>query len=106
MENKTTEVVDFFVFLGSIIYKNGRSDNEIIRRMCKYALKRMDKILKDKDISIISYKENYRIRFFTVFLYGSKSQTVRKENRCLKPFNDEPAQTRHGAVLRVRPNPT
>lgn len=67
-----------------VIHKNGRSDNEITRRiMGKDSMKRLDKIMKDKDISILTEKRIKQSMVFPNILqaYGSKSWTVREENK-------------------------
>lgn len=77
------EVTDNFVYLGSNISNNGSCEPEIRRRigMAKGAMSQLDKIWKDKNISMNTKSNLVRTLVFSIFIYGAETWTIKKADR-------------------------
>jgi hypothetical protein len=76
------EVTDCYIFLGSMISRDGSDSKEINRRlsMGRAAIK-LDKILKDSDIRKGTKIKIAETLVFPAVTYGSESWMVRKRDR-------------------------
>ena len=83
VNNEEIEVVDKFVYLGSMIEKNGDCGIEIRRRttLGKVAMIGLDKIWKSRDISKSMKTKLIKTMIFPVALYGSETWTMHKKDR-------------------------
>ena len=83
INNEPIEVVDTFSFLGSMISNTGYCEQEIRRRIAlgKSAMKKLDKIWKDRGISKETKKKLVKVLVFPVAMYGSETWTIRKADR-------------------------
>jgi hypothetical protein len=77
------ELTDCYIFLGSIISRDGSDSKEINRRLTmeRVAIAKLDKILKDSDITKGTKIKIVETLVFPVVTYGSESWTVRKRDR-------------------------
>ena len=74
-------MVTSFTFLGSVIEREGKSDMEIKRRVTigKTAMNGMEKIWKDKHVSIDTKKRLVRALIIPTITYGSETWTMTKK---------------------------
>ena len=74
-------VVWEFVFLGAKIEDSGSRKGEILRRLalCRAAMTGLNKIWKDKDITITTKCRIVNALVFPVVLYGCESWTIREK---------------------------
>ncbi len=84
-EKITTDIerVDQFVYLGSLITNNGGCEQEIRKRiiMTKTAMTRLDKIWKNRQITINTKKRLVRALVFSVALYGAETWALNERDR-------------------------
>jgi Reverse transcriptase (RNA-dependent DNA polymerase) len=83
VNNESIEVVPSFVLLGSIIDEDGECSAEIKRRLVlgRAAMGGLEKIWKDKNISVKTKVELVKALVFPVATYGCESWTLRKNDR-------------------------
>ncbi|PIK39981.1 reverse transcriptase-like [Apostichopus japonicus] len=83
LDGNKVEIVHDFNFVGSRIDDNGTCKGEIVRRLAlgRAAVTGLNKIWKDKAISIITKSQLMRVLVFPVVLYGSESWTITKGTR-------------------------
>ena len=76
-------VVRDFIFLGAKIEDSGSCKGEILRRLAlgRAAMTGLNKIWKDKDITITTKCRIVNASVFPVVLYGCESWTIRKAER-------------------------
>ena len=72
--------VDSFIYLGSLITSNGKSDKEIVRRIgiAKTAFKSMTSILTSKGISMQAKLRTLKCYVWSTLLYGCETWTISK----------------------------
>ncbi|PIK39650.1 reverse transcriptase-like [Apostichopus japonicus] len=77
------EIVHDFNFLGSRIDDNGTCKGEIVRRLAlgRAAVTGLNKIWRDKAISLLTKSQLMKVLVFPVVLYGSESWTITKGMR-------------------------
>ena len=80
MDGEEIEVVTSFSFLGSMVEKEGRCDKEVRRRisMGKAAMQGMDKIWRDRHVSLQTKTRLVKAMIFPIVLYGSETWTKTK----------------------------
>ena len=80
IDGEEIEVVKSFTFLGSLIEKEGKCDPEIKRRIAigKTAMIGLEKIWKDKHVSLDTKKRLVRALIFPTILYGCETWTKTK----------------------------
>ena len=83
VDGEKVGVVRDFVFLGAKIDDSGSFKGYILRRLalCRAAMTGVNKILKDKDITITTKCRIVNALGFPVVLYGCESWTIRKAER-------------------------
>ena len=84
LDGEHVEIVRDFVFLGAKIEDSGScSKGEILRRLAlgSAAMTGLNKIMKDKDITITTKCRIVNALVFPVVLYGCESWTIRKAER-------------------------
>jgi len=81
VDGEEMEVVSSFTFLGSEVEKDGKCVKEIKRRVAigKTAMIGLEKIWKDKHVSIDTKKRLVRALIFSTVLYGCETWTVTKK---------------------------
>ncbi|VEN52923.1 unnamed protein product [Callosobruchus maculatus] len=77
------EVVQSFVYLGSLIDNSGSCENEIRRRIqqARVAMTKLTKIWRDHNITKATKMSLVQSLVFSIFLYASETFTVKKANR-------------------------
>ena len=86
---ENVEIVRDFVFLGAKIEDSGSCKGDILRRLAlgRVAMTGLNKIWKDKDITITTKCRIVNALVFPVVLYGCESWTIRKaEGRRIDSF--------------------
>ena len=83
VDGKHIEVVSHFIFLGSLITKDGFCEKEIRRRLAmgRSAMGGLTKIWKDRGITLRTKIRLVKALVFPIVLYGSESWTMRKLER-------------------------
>ena len=83
LDGENVEIVQDFVFLGAKIEDSGSCKGEILRRLAlgRAAMTGLNKIWKDKDITITTTCSIVNALVFPVVLYGCESWTIRKAER-------------------------
>ena len=83
LDGENVEIVRDFVFLGAKIEDSGSCKGEFLRRLAlgRAAMTWLNKIWKDKDITITTKCRIVNALVFTVVLYGCESWTIRKAER-------------------------
>ena len=83
LDGEKVEIVRDFVFLGAKIEDSGSCKGEILRRLAlgRAAMTGLNKIWKDKDITITTKCRIVNAFVFPVVLYGCESWTIRKAER-------------------------
>ena len=83
LDGENVEVVRDFVFLGAKIEDSGSCKGDILRRLAlgRAAMTGLNKIWKDKDITITTKCRIVNALVFPVVLYGCESWTIRKAER-------------------------
>ena len=76
---KTETATDFF-FLGSKITADGDCSNEIKRCLLlgRKAMTNLDRILKSRDITLLTMVHLVKAMVFPVVMYGCESWTIKK----------------------------
>ena len=74
------EIVADFIFLGSKITVDGDYSHEIERRLLlgRRAMKNLDRILKSRDITLLTKVHIVKATVFPVVRYGCESWTINK----------------------------
>ena len=82
-EDETFEVVDSFTFLGIRIDGDGGCASEIARRiaMGKAAMTGLNRVMKDRAISVPTKVRLVKALVFPVMMYSCESWTIRKSER-------------------------
>lgn len=77
------EVVDTFKFLGSTITSDSRCEKDIRRRISlgKSAVRKLEKVWKDRGVSKQTKIKLMRVLVFPVFMYSSETWVIRKADR-------------------------
>ena len=83
VDGKHIEVVSHFIFLGSLITKDGFCEKEIRRRL---AMGGLTTICKDRGITLRTKIKLVKALVFPIILYGTESWTMRKLKRMRKLF--------------------
>ena len=83
VDGKHIEVVSHFIFLGSLITKDGFCEKEIRRRLAigRSAMGGLTKIWKDRGITLRTKIRLVKALVFPIVLYGAESWTMRKLER-------------------------
>ena len=78
IDGETMETVIDFIFLGSKITADGDFSHEIKRHLLlgKKAMRKLDGILKSRDITLPTKVHLVKAIFFPVVMYGCKSWTI------------------------------
>src|SRR6218665_381297 len=81
IDGEEIEVVTSFTFLGSEVEKEGRCDKEIKRRVVigKATMIGLEKLWRDKHVSINTKKRIVRTLIFTTVLYSCETWTMTKK---------------------------
>ncbi|CAH2107939.1 unnamed protein product [Euphydryas editha] len=77
------QIVENFIYLGSNICNNGSCEGEIRRRigMAKSAMSQLQRIWRDRKISIKTKIKLVRTLIFSIFLYGAETWTIKSADR-------------------------
>ena len=77
------ELTDNFIYLGYSISNNGSCEVEVRRRigMAKSAMSQLDRVWKDRSISITTKSYLVRTLVFSIFIYGAETWTLKKADR-------------------------
>ena len=83
VDGKELKIVNQFIFLGSLINENAKCDQEIKGRLQlgRIAMKKLEKIWKSKEITIVTKKRLVEALLFPVALYGCEAWTTKKTDR-------------------------
>ena len=83
LNGEKLEIVRDFIFLGAKIEDSGSRKGEILRRLAlgRAAMTGLNKMWKDKDITITTKCRIVNALVFPVVLYGCESWTIRKAER-------------------------
>ena len=77
------ETVANFIFLGSKINAGGECRHEIKRHLLlgRKAMTKLDSILKNRDITLLTKVHLVKAMVFPLVMYGCESWTIRKAER-------------------------
>ena len=77
------ELTDNFIYLGYSISNNGSCEVEVRRRigMAKSAMSQLDRVWKDRSISITTKSYLVRTLVFSIFIYGAEIWNLKKADR-------------------------
>ena len=80
IEGEKVEAVKDFIFLGSKITADGDCSHEIKRRLLlgRNAMTTLDRILKSRDITLLTKVHMVKAMVFLVAMYGNESWTIKK----------------------------
>ena len=80
IDGETMETVRDFTFLGSKIMANGDCSHEIKRCLLleRKAMTNLDRILKSRDITLLTKVHLVKAMIFLVVMYGCESWTIKK----------------------------
>ena len=83
IHRKGMEAVIDFTFLGSMITANGDSSHKIKGSLLlgRKAMTNLDRILKSRDITLLTKVRIVKAMVFPVAMYGSDSWTIKKADR-------------------------
>jgi hypothetical protein len=83
LEGTEMEITNCYIFLGSIITRDGYDYKEINRRLSigRMAMPKLEKIMKDQDVKEATKINIAETVIFPTVTYGSESWTVRKKER-------------------------
>ena len=83
IEGDKVEVVIDFLFLGSKVTLDGDCSHEIRRRLLlgRKAMTNLDRVLKSRDISLLTKVHIVKVMVLLVVMYGCESWTVKKMER-------------------------
>ena len=79
IDGETMETVTDFIFLGSKITEEGDCSHEIKRHLLleRKAMTNTDKMLKSKDLILLTKVHIVKVMIFAVVMYGCESWTVK-----------------------------
>ena len=74
------KTVRYFIFLGSKITADGACSHEIKRRLLlgRKVMTNLDRILKSRDITLLTKVHLVKAMVFPVVIYRGESQTIKK----------------------------
>ena len=80
---ETMEAVTGFIFLGSKITADGDCSHEIKRclLLLRKSITNLDRILKSRDITLLTRVHLVKAMVFPVVMYGCESWTIKKAER-------------------------
>ena len=80
IDGETMETVTDFIFLGSKITADGDCSHEIKRRLLlgRNAMTNLDRILKGRDIMLVTKVHQVKAMVFSVVMYGCENWTIKK----------------------------
>ena len=80
IDGETMETVADFIFLGAKITTDGDCSHEIQRRLLlgRKATTNLDRILKSRDITLLTKVHVVKAMVFPVVIYGCESWTIKK----------------------------
>ena len=80
IDGETVETVTDFIFLGSKITADGDCSHEIKRRLLlgRNAMTNLDRILKGRDIMLVTKVHQVKAMVFPVVMYGCENWTIKK----------------------------
>ena len=80
IEGEKVEAVKDFIFLGSKITADGDCSHKIKRRLLlgRNAMTTLDRILKSRDITLLTKVHMVKAMVFLVAMYGNESWTIKK----------------------------
>ena len=80
IEGKKVESVTDFIFLGSIITVDGDCSHDIKKHLPlgRKAMTSLDRVLKSKDITLLTKVYVFKAMIFPVFMYRCESWTIKK----------------------------
>ena len=80
IDGETMETVADFIFLGAKITTDGDCSHEIQRRLLlgRKATTNLDRILKSRDITLLTKVHVVKAMVFPVVIYGCESWTMKK----------------------------
>ena len=80
---ETMETVAGFIFLGSKITADGDCSHEIKRclLLLRKSITNLDRILKSRDITLLTRVHLVKAMVFPVVMYGCESWTIKKAER-------------------------
>jgi hypothetical protein len=83
LDEMEIEIIDSYTFLGTIITTDGSMSKEINRRISSgtLAIIKLQKIMKDRDVTVTTKSKTVETMVFPVVTYGSDSWMVRKKER-------------------------
>ena len=83
INGKTMETVTNFIFLGSKITADGYCSHEIKRCLLlgRKAMTNLDRILKSRDVILLTKSRLVKAMFVPVVMYGCESWTIKKAER-------------------------
>ena len=83
IEGEKVDVVIDFLFLGSKVTLDGDCSHEIRRRLLlgRKAMTNLDRVLKSRDISLLTKVHIVKVMVLLVVMYGCESWTVKKMER-------------------------
>ena len=81
IDGETVETVSDFIFGGSKITADGDCSHKIKRRLLpgRKAMTNLDKILKNRDIILLTKVPIIKAMFFPVVMYGCEIWTIKKD---------------------------
>ena len=82
-DGETMETVAEFIFLGSKITADGDCSHEIKRRLLlgRKAMRNLDRVLKSRDIILLTKVHIVKAMVFPVIMYGCDSWTIKEAER-------------------------
>ena len=82
IDGRVLEIVECYIFLGSIVTKDGMCTKEIKRRimMGKSAMSKLERTLKDKNVTKQTKITIAQTLVFPIVMNGSESWTMRKKD--------------------------
>jgi hypothetical protein len=89
LDGTEVEIVNSYAFLGTIITRDGYDHKEINIRlsMGRLAMTKLEKIIKDRVVTVATKIKIAETIIFQVVTYGSESWTVRKTGKKLTPLS-------------------
>ena len=83
IDGETMETMRDFIFLGSKITADGECSHEIKRRrlLRRKPMTNLDRILKSRDITLLTKVHLVKAVVFPVVMYGCESGTIKKAER-------------------------
>ena len=80
IDGETIEIVRVFVFLGSKITAEGDCSHEIKRHLLlgRIAMKNLDRVLKIRDITLLSNVHIVKAMVWPVVTYGCENWTIKE----------------------------